>query len=221
MEQPTCQILPPAMPGYRPYCPYTINPNPSGGWTAPNLARAEQLVRASGTRGAKVTVTAAFGMPIPAQATGHYLVSVLDRLGYRASLQVITGWNAYNRRLYDSRRRMQLGWFAWYQDYPAPSDFISPLLTCGSFVPDSAGNMNAAEFCNQRIDAQVKRALALQPSAPSAAGSLWAHIDQEIVGQAPWVPVYNPRSLVVLSRRVGNYQFDPYFFVLIDQLWVR
>jgi hypothetical protein len=25
----------------------------------------------------------------------------------------------------------------------------------------------------------------------------------------------------VLSRRVGNYQFDPYWSVLIDQLWVR
>jgi YVTN family beta-propeller protein len=221
MAQPTCQILPPAMPGYRPYCPYTINPSRSGGWTAPNLARAEQLVRASGTRGAKVTVTAAFGMGIPAQATGHYLVSVLDQLGYRASLQVITGWNAYDRRLYDSRQRMQVGWFAWYQDYPAPSDFISPLLTCHSFVPGNPGNLNAAEFCNQRIDAQAEQALALQPSAPNAAGSLWAHIDQEIVGQAPWVPVYNPRSLVVLSRRVGNYQFDPYWSVLIDQLWVR
>jgi ABC-type transport system substrate-binding protein len=221
MAQPTCQILPPAMPGYRPYCPYTINPSRSGSWTAPDLARAEQLVRASGTRGAKVTVTGAFGMGIPVRATGHYLVSVLDQIGYRASLQVITGWNAYNRQLYDSRQRMQVGWFAWYQDYPAPSDFIGPLLTCHSFVPDSPGNLNAAEFCNQRIDAQAEQALALQPSAPNAAGSRWAHIDQEIVGQAPWVPVYNPRSLVMLSARTGNYQFDPYWSVLIDQLWVR
>jgi ABC-type transport system substrate-binding protein/DNA-binding SARP family transcriptional activator/streptogramin lyase len=221
MAQPTCQILPPAMPGYRPYCPYTTDPSPSGGWTAPNLARAEQLVRASGTRGAKVTVTAAFGMQIPAQATGHYLVSVLNQLGYRASLQVITGWNAYSSRLYDSRQRMQVGWFAWYQDYPAPSDFIRPLLTCQSFVPDSPGNLNAAEFCNQRIDVQAERALALQPGAPNTAEALWTRIDREIVGQAPWVPVYNPRSLVMLSARTGNYQFDPYWSVLIDQLWVR
>ncbi len=224
MAQPTCQILPPAMPGYQPYCPYTIDPSPSGGWTAPNLARAEQLIRASGTRGANVTVvTGAFGTKIPVQATGRYLVSVLDQLGYRASLQVIPGsdGNAYNRRLYDSRQRTQIGWFSSYEDYPAPSDFIRPLLTCQSFVPDSSFNLNAAEFCNRRIDAQANHALALQPSAPNAAGSLWARIDREIVKQAPWVPVYNPRSLVLLSRRVGNYQFDPYFFVLIDQLWVR
>jgi ABC-type transport system substrate-binding protein/DNA-binding SARP family transcriptional activator len=224
MAQPTCQILPPAMPGYRPYCPYTINPSPSGGWTAPDLAKAEQLVRASGTRGAKVAVvTGAFGTQIPIQATGHYLVSVLNKLGYRASLQVIPGpnGNAYNRRLYDSRQRMQIGWFGWYEDYPAPSDFIRTLLTCQSFLPDNPGNINAAEFCNQRIDAQVTQALALQPHDPSAAWALWARIDHEIVRQAPWVPVYNPRSLVMVSARVGNYQFDPYLPVLIDQLWVR
>jgi peptide/nickel transport system substrate-binding protein len=222
MAQPTCQILPPALPGYQPYCPYTINPSPSGGWTAPDLARAERLVRASGTRGARVTVvTGAFGTQIPVQATGRYLVSVLDQLGYRASLQVIPDWNAYDKRLYDSSQRTQIGWFSWYQDYPAPSDFIGQLLTCHSFIPDNAGNLNAAEFCNPRIDAQVKQALALQPSASNAAGALWTRIDREIVDQAPWVPVYNPRSLVMLSGRVGNYQFDPYLSVLIDQLWVR
>ena len=220
--QPTCQILPPGLPGYQPYCPYTLNHGPGGMWTAPNLAQAQHLVSASGTRGAKVTViTGAFGTSIPDQATGRYLVSVLDQLGYRASLQVITDWHAYGQRLYDSRQRTQVGWFSWYQDYPSPSDFISPLLTCHSFIPANPGNLNAAEFCNRRIDAQVTQALAFQAHNPSTAAALWAHIDHQIVNQAPWVPIYNPRSLVVLSTRVGNYQFDPYWSVLIDQLWVH
>jgi peptide/nickel transport system substrate-binding protein len=222
--QPTCQILPPGLPGYQAYCPYTLNPSPGGMWTAPNLARAEHLVGASGTRGAKVTVVSgAFGTRIPVQATGRYLVSVLDQLGYRASLHVIPGGNgnAYNRRLYNSRQRTQVGWFGWYQDHPAPSDFINPLLTCHSFLPNNPANLNAAEFCNRRIDAQVTQALALQAHNPSAATAMWARIDHQIVNQAPWVPVYNPRSLVLMSVRVGNYQFDPYWSVLIDQIWVR
>ena len=220
--QPACQILPPGLPGYQPYCPYTLNPGPAGVWTAPNLALAEHLVATSGTRGAKVTVlTGAFGTKIPDQPTGRYLVAVLDQLGYRASLRVITGWHAYDQRLYDSRQRMQAGWFSWYQDYPAPADFISPLLTCRSFLPHNPANLNAAEFCNPRIDAQVNQALALQARNPSAAAALWARIDHQIVNQAPWVPVYNPRSLVLLSARVGNYQYDPYWSLLIDQLWVR
>ena len=48
---PTCQVLPPNFPGYEPYCPYTKNPG-SGKWTAPDLAKAKQLIDASGTKGA-------------------------------------------------------------------------------------------------------------------------------------------------------------------------
>jgi ABC-type transport system substrate-binding protein/DNA-binding SARP family transcriptional activator/DNA-binding beta-propeller fold protein YncE len=221
--QPTCQILPPAMRGYQPYCPYTIAPSPGGTWAAPNLARAEQLVRASGTRGSKVTlVIGSLGAHTPILPCGRYLVSVLRQLGYRASLQVITNDNAYVKRLYDSRQHTQIGDFSWYQDYPAPSDFIAPLLTCRSFLPDSPwGNLNAAESCDRQIDAQVNRALTLQTRLPNAAGGLWARIDHELVDQAPWVPLYNPRALVLLSARVGNYQFHPYWTLLIDQLWVR
>jgi hypothetical protein len=41
------------------------------------------------------------------------------------------------------------------------------------------------------------------------------------VNRAPWAPLYNPRDLTVLSTRVGNYQFHPYWNLLIDQLWIR
>jgi peptide/nickel transport system substrate-binding protein len=46
----TCQFLPPNLPGYRPYCPYTLEPNPAGQWTAPDLDRAKELIRTSGTK---------------------------------------------------------------------------------------------------------------------------------------------------------------------------
>ena len=49
----------------------------------------------------------------------------------------------------------------------------------------------------------------------------WVEIGRELVDQAPWVPLYNPRALVVVSARVGNYQFHPLWQLLIDQLWVR
>jgi YVTN family beta-propeller protein len=219
--QPTCQILPPQTPGYRPYCPYTINPSPSGAWTAPDLAKAEELVRISHTRGAKVTVVAGgFGPGDPVQATGRYLISVLRQLGYRASLRVINP-GTYYQQTGDSRRQVQIGEFNWYQDFPAPSDFIGPLFTCRSFHPDNPANINDSEFCNQRIDAQTTQALALEARNPEAAANLWAHIDHEIVGQAPWIPLYNPRALVLVSPRIGNYQFNPFWTVLIDQLWVH
>jgi peptide/nickel transport system substrate-binding protein len=218
----TCQILPPAMPGHQPYCPYTVSPGPAGAWTGPDLARAQRLVAASGTKGARVTVvTGAFGTTVPLFTTGRYLVSVLDQIGYRASLRVLRDYTAYDRAADDSRNKTQVSWFSWFTDFPTPSDMIGPVLTCRSFVPASAVNLNVAEFCDPTIDAQITRALTLQGRAPNAAGTLWARIDREIVDQAPWVPIYNPVSTVMLSPRVGNYQFDPNYQLLIDQLWVR
>jgi len=203
------------------YCPYTINPGPSGAWQAPDLARARQIVRASHTSGASVTVvTTAFpGGPTPG-TIGRYLVSVLDQLGYRASLRVVNS-NAYYPMAGDSRNRIQLGEFNWYNDYPAPSDFVVPLFSCRSFIRDDSVNLNLSEFCDHQIDAQITRALAAQARSPNAAASLWAHVDRELADQAPWVPLFNARQLVVLSARVGNYQFHPFWQLLLDQLWVR
>jgi peptide/nickel transport system substrate-binding protein len=160
------------------------------------------------------------GTDFASPATARYLASVLDQLGYRASLRM-TRPIPYWRVLGDSRDQVQAGFFSWYQDYPTPSDFIDPLLTCGSFLPASQDNANDAEFCDPRIDAQAERALTSRPGDPAAATASWAAIDRELTDQAPWIPLYNPRYLTVLAARVGNYQYHPYWALLIDQLWVR
>ena len=46
-----CQVLPPNTEGYRRYCPYTLHPDRAGTYSAPDLAKAQQLVAASGTEG--------------------------------------------------------------------------------------------------------------------------------------------------------------------------
>jgi YVTN family beta-propeller protein len=217
----TCQILPPTMPGYQPYCPYALQPGPAGAGSAPDMALAEQLVHASGTRGDTVRVLYGNqGTPFPTLATASYVVSVLDQLGYRASLRLVDP-NAYWNVFGDSRDRVQIGFFGWNQDYPAPSQFVDPVLTCGSFIPANPGNLNTAEFCDPPIDTQAEKALADEVGDPATAAGQWAAIDHELVDQAPWVPLYNPRDLTVLSARTGNYQFHPYWNLLIDQLWVR
>ena len=101
---------------------------------------------------------------------------------------------------------------------PSPSDFIDPLFTCGSFLPGNPNNDNTAEFCDPQIDTQAQQALTCQIRDPAAAGQ-WTDIDRELADQAPWVPLYNPLDLTVLSARAGNYQFNPYWELLIDQLW--
>jgi peptide/nickel transport system substrate-binding protein len=217
--QATCQILPPNLFGYRPYCPYTLDPGPAGSWTAPDFTAAERLVRSSGTQGMQVAVLIAPDPTVPAEGIGAYTVSVLDRLGYRASLKVVD--SSLPGPLGDSRARPQIGWFTWFNDYPAPSNTIEPLLSCRSFAPGDPDQVNVAEFCDPRIDAQIRHAEALQTRDQTAAGDAWGRIDHRLVDRAPWVPLYNPRALTALSARVGNYQYHPFWQVLLDQLWVR
>jgi YVTN family beta-propeller protein len=55
-SHPSCQMLPPFIPGHQPYCPYTLNPGDAGVWHAPNLRQARTLIAASGTRGTPITI---------------------------------------------------------------------------------------------------------------------------------------------------------------------
>ena len=132
------------------------------------------------------------------------------------------GGHGYFAVVGDSRTKAQIGTAEWISDYPAASGFFNALLTCASFLPNSPYNLNAAEFCDPRIDRQIKQALAEQATNPDAARGLWERIDRQTVDQAPWVPLVNPKVVDVLSKRVGNYQYSPARLgMLIDQLWVQ
>jgi peptide/nickel transport system substrate-binding protein len=216
VAQPTCQILPPDFPGYGPYCPYTAGPTSSGSWTSPDLAKARALVARSGTRGMKVTVWAWSAAP----EFNRYAVELLRALGFRTSMKRVA--DNYFGAVGDSRNRAQIGFFGWQPDYPTASSYFRSLFTCASFLPADPANSNASEFCDPSIDRLIERALNVQTTNPAAARALWERVDREVVDQAPWLPLYTPKSFNVLSKRVGNYQYNPSGFgMLVDQLWVR
>jgi ABC-type transport system substrate-binding protein len=58
----------------------------------------------------------------------------------------------------DSRDTPQIGWFTWFNDYPAPSNTIDELLSCRSFSPRDPTQINFSEFCDPKLDALMKRA---------------------------------------------------------------
>src|SRR5262249_19035998 len=86
---PTCQILPPGVFGHRTYCPYTRGPSADGRWHASDLARARQLVAASGTRSDPVAVYGRNDLGVTDTAVLRYTTRVLRELGYRAQLHIL------------------------------------------------------------------------------------------------------------------------------------
>jgi peptide/nickel transport system substrate-binding protein len=214
---PTCQILPPNFPGYQPYCPYTKNPG-SGKWTAPDLTKARQLVTQSGTKGASVKVNTTTNTVD--KGLGLYFVGLLNSLGYKATLQALSPDIQYPY-IQNSKNKPQFAFSTWYQDYPAASDFLDILLGCGSFHPNSNSSPNIAEFCNKGIQAKMDNAGTVGITNPDSANKIWAQVDKETTDQAPWVAMFNPKYIDVLSDRVKGYLFSPQWYFLLAQASVK
>ncbi len=214
---PTCQVLPPNFPGYKPYCPYTKNPG-SGKWTAPDLAKAKQLINASGTKGTAVKVNT--DTTDTDKALGLYFVGLLNKLGYKATLQALSSDIQYPY-IQNSKNHVQFAFSDWFQDYPAASDFLNILLGCGSIHPNSNSSPNIAQFCDKKIQAKMDQAGKTGITDPAAANKQWAQVDKEVTDQAPWVSMYNPKYIDFLSSRVKGYQFSPQWYFLIDQASVK
>jgi peptide/nickel transport system substrate-binding protein len=204
--QPTCQIVPPTVSGYRPYCPYTAAPDASGDWKAPDLTRARGLIRASGTSGQAIVVWS----PSDFRGESQYLVALLRRLGYRARMHSFPRWAAYEAAL-NKTPSAQAGFITWF----GTSIAVDMLSTVGcDFQP------NWMYFCDPRIDTRIARLGREEPTDPAGSAGRAAAIDREITNRAPWVPLITPRFADLTSARVGNYQASG-GAVLLDQLWVR
>jgi YVTN family beta-propeller protein len=210
----TCQILPPNMPGYDPYCPYTADPGPV--WSGPDLAAASELVASSDTVGVPVTVWAwtDLGGPGIGERIARITAEALQGLGYKTNVRTMDNANRYFARINDPQNGIQVSLNGWVSDYPAESSFLSALLSCGS-------PYNGSGFCDEGIENRMREAAALQSTDPAEARDLWAEIEHEAIDQAPVAPLVNPYGVSFVSERVGNYQFNPQWGPLLSQLWVR
>jgi YVTN family beta-propeller protein len=211
VARPTCQALPPTVPGYRPYCPYTVNPA-AGIWSAPDLARARRLAERSHTLGEHVVIAIQANAPADPHLAA-YVARVLRRVGYRASARVEE--DAFGA-MFDPKSTVDAMRVGWLQDYAAPSNFIEPLFTC---TANREGGVNVSQFCDPHLDALISRARATKNAG--ATSEAWARADRRLVDEAPSVPLYALREADFVSKRVGNYVFNPQFGVLLDQMWVR
>jgi YVTN family beta-propeller protein len=203
---PTCQLLPPGWPGYQPYCPYTGSADASGRWREPDLERARELVRSSGTTGMAVTV----GPALPFFADGlDSIASVMTDLGY--SVTIDTNTDDEHVSMFQGRTEATLT--GWSPDYLAPSTFLG-LFRCHADA--------VIDYCDPtgEFDALFQRALDLQTTDRAAANVAWAELDRWGVDQALLAPISN-FGVDLVSDRVGNYQFSPTGVALYDQMWVQ
>jgi YVTN family beta-propeller protein len=207
----TCNILPQGYPGYQRGCP---------GGASSHLTQARALIRASGRAGARVVAWA----PAPNASEARYMASLLDSLGFRASVHVVPAAKTqqdYWPKILDAHTRVQTGYWGWIADYPSSLSFFDEQFSCAAFTPDWQTNGNVAGLCDRSIDAEIHHAAQVQALDPPAATLLWQKVERDIRAAAPMIPTYNGRAITFVSRRVGNFQYNPQWGPLLDQLWVH
>jgi peptide/nickel transport system substrate-binding protein len=223
----TCQILPPNTPGYSPYCPYTRSgTTTAGSWAGQDFSRARELVKRSGTAGAEVVLA----MSPCLEPTADQVASTLRDLGYRVTVKTdgplrppaIDCWFGSLSPVAD------VSFTAWAWDYPSPSQFLVPLLSCvqpdGTPAVEGAGyfSFNASNFCDHEIDRRMQRALDLQLTDPHASARAYEVLDHDLVDLAPMIPFGTGIDDWLVSKRASNFQVSPEFFgPLISQVWLR
>ncbi|MGC9269638.1 ABC transporter substrate-binding protein [Acidiphilium sp.] len=216
LATPACQILPPDFPGYQPYCPYTLHPGTT--WSAPNMPKAMALMKQSGEAGQKVTVITDDQGVDP--ALGTYMASLLNKLGFVATTHVLSANIQFNY-IQNTKNKVQISISQWYQDYPAASDFLNVLLTCGAIHPGSDSSINIAGYCSKTYDKHVDAVLKTEITDPAKANQEWAAVDREATDAAPWATMFTPKQLDFVSKRVGDFVFSDQFHMLFSKVWVK
>ncbi len=198
---PSCQILPPGMPGYAPYCPFTHD-----------MAAARALVQASGTAGMAVTLV--IDTSAVQHSIGTYLLDVLRQLGFAARLRVLSG-NLQFTYIQNTTNHVQISLTPWYSDYPGATDFLPLLFGCASYHPGSDGSVNFSGVCDPELDARMQAVI----DAGDPAG--WAAIDREVTDRADFAVLFNPSYIDVTSQRVQGFGYHEQYHWLLAQARLR
>ena len=211
----TCQIVPPTIPDYRPYCPFTLPDPVPGEWRAPQQAKAQHLVDRSKTAGDVVRLVS------PGIGAFDQIQDTLTDLGYDVHPIQFPSFKKYFQCIQDPTGcRFEAGFIGWVADFPATANFLEVQLSCRErATPGSGGNF--AQYCNPRFDTAMRRAAALQVSHPAAGAARWAALEHEAVDNAALIGIVNPSDIDILSARIGHTERNPQLGVLLDQAWVH
>jgi peptide/nickel transport system substrate-binding protein len=191
---PTDQILPPDMPGYRKFDLYPHN-----------MAKARRLISEADPADRSITVWT--DSESPNDDGGVYLQGVLKDLGFHVTLEIVNPDNYFTVIGNQRTPNLDAGFSDWFEDYPHPNDFFGPLLAS---KPTPFYNMNFSNLVARTLNRKVAE-LDSRPGPIDEAA--YAKLDRAYMKLAPIVP-YGTRTLAMaVSRAVDlkGFVWNPTF----------
>ena len=111
-----------------------------------------------------------------------------------------------------------LSYNGWIQDFPDPSDFIDPILSC-SAANVTANGGNVAFYCDKDADALADKARG--DTNTSERLSLYRQFQDAVATKDfPWVPMYSTVETAVSATRVHGFQIHPVWPFVATSIWV-
>lgn len=111
-----------------------------------------------------------------------------------------------------------LSFNGWVQDFPDPSDFIDPILSCTAAAV-TANGANQAFYCNKEVDALADKARA--ETSRSDRLKLYQQIEDTIVtNDYPWVPLFSSVNTLISSTRVHGFGIQPVWLFEPSTIWL-
>jgi ABC-type transport system substrate-binding protein len=196
-------IYPPDLPGYDESC----NPYPH------DVDKAKALMKEAGLESGFDT-TFYTDTTDPDPQIGASIQQDLAAIGIRAN--IVSQEFATFLDTIETPHKAPIGWVGWFQDYPDPSDFIDPILSCASAVK---GGANAALYCNKTVDEMAAAAKGETDSAKRLAA--YQEIQKKIMADAPWAPFRHQEWYTMISKRTGGFSIHPVWQYNVRALYVK
>lgn len=201
---PTGVIFPPNMPGY------------NDALNQEYLAKFDKAKAAEMLKAAKFdfdqTITFVAGDTDDSRKISNSLVQDMKDAGIKVELKFEQ--NEAFFKDFGKPNTIQIGYSNWYQDFPDPTDFIQPIISCSSAID---GGANGSFYCNKDIDALEIKARG-EVDAPKRL-QMYQEVEKQTMADQPWVPLYNPLNTDFISANLGGYFYHPVWQYEFDKWW--
>jgi peptide/nickel transport system substrate-binding protein len=190
------QILPPGMPGYSKLDLYPHD-----------MKKAKELIAEAKPGDTEITVWTSSEQP--SDDAGVYYQGVLEELGFKVNLKVLSPDNYYTVITNNSTPELDTGWASWYLEYPSPNGFFQPLLAEESIIP--VGGTNLSRFADPELSKKIAE-LGEEAVGPRQEKE-FAQLDREFMEEAPMAPYGTSTASTFVSSAINleNVVFTPSF----------
>jgi len=176
--KPACYFLPEGIAGH------PTGDCKFGGLAAPDLAKAQALVKQSGQANTKIVVWGERRAPRTEYV--DYYTSALKKIGFKNVQEKIISDSTYFPTIGNAKTDPQTGFADWIQDFPNPSDFYL-LLDANSIQP--VNNENFSKVNDPHIQSELKVLNAVPSTKLDSVASRWQALDEYTASKA-YVFVY-------------------------------